>query len=93
VVPSDFDPSEFDRAWTPRADITHRVDVRDHLDRKDAALRAHASQAAADGTTRTLGVLTRLPHPVQSLLLGTEYYVAVPVGTSATTSSTAVGES
>jgi LmbE family N-acetylglucosaminyl deacetylase len=93
VVPSDFDPSEFDRAWTPRADITHRVDVRDHLDRKDAALRAHASQAAADGTTRTLGVMTRLPRPAQSLLLGTEYYVAVPVGRRATTSSTAVGES
>ena len=93
VTPADFDPTEFDRAWTPRAQITHRVDVRGHLAAKDAALRAHASQAAADGTTRTLGVLTRLPRPVQALLLGTEYYVAVPGGRSATTSSTAVGES
>lgn len=78
LTPSEFDPSEFDRAWTPRQEITHRVDVRHHLPAKDAALRAHASQAAADGTTRTLGVLTRLPRPVQALLLGTEYYVAVP---------------
>jgi len=73
-----FDPAEFDRAWTPRRSITHRVDVRSYLPAKRAALRAHASQATADGPVRTLAVLTRLPGPVQALLLGTEYYVAVP---------------
>jgi LmbE family N-acetylglucosaminyl deacetylase len=78
LTPAEFDPAEFARAWTPRSAITHRVDVRAYLQQKDAALRAHASQASADGTTRTLAVLTRLPRPVQSLLLGTEYYVAVP---------------
>jgi LmbE family N-acetylglucosaminyl deacetylase len=93
LTPDDFDPREFDRAWTPRAGITHRVDVRAHLDRKDAALRAHASQAAADGTTRTLGVLTRLPRPLQALVLGTEYYVAVPPAQRASASSTSEGES
>lgn len=77
LTPAEFDPAEFDVAWTPRDQITHRVDVRDHLAAKDASLRAHASQAAADGTVRTLGVLTRLPRPIQALLLGTEYYVAV----------------
>ena len=77
LTPAEFDPEEFDRAWTPRAEISHRVDVRAHLDAKDASLRAHASQAAADGTTRTLAVLTRLPRPVQALVLGTEYYVRV----------------
>ena len=77
LTPSEFDPTEFDRAWTPRAEISHRVDVRAHLGAKDASLRAHASQAAADGTTRTLAVLTRLPRPVQALMLGTEYYVRV----------------
>lgn len=91
ATPREFDPAEFDRAWTPRAEITHRVDVRDHLDAKDAALRAHASQAAADGTTRTLGVLTRLPRPLQVLLLGTEYYCAVPASHAANASSTSVG--
>lgn len=77
LTPAEFDPAEFDVAWTPREQITHRVDVRGHLAAKNASLRAHASQAAADGTVRTLAVLTRLPRPVQSLLLGTEYFVTV----------------
>ena len=89
LTPPEFSPAEFDAAWTPRAQITHRVDVRGHLRAKDASLRAHASQAAADGTTRTLGVLTRLPRPVQALLLGTEYYVSVSDPQAASTSSTA----
>ena len=77
LTPPGFDPAEFDRSWTPRRDITHRVDVRAHLDAKRASMTAHASQAAADDGARTLGVLTRLPRPVFGLLLGTEYYVAV----------------
>ncbi len=89
LTPSGFSPAEFDAAWTPAAQITHRVDVRAHLPAKRAALRAHASQAAADGTVRTLAVLTRLPAALQSLLLGTEYYVAVPAAQAASTSSTA----
>ena len=91
LTPAEFSPAEFDAAWTLRADITHRVDVRSFLAAKDASLRAHSSQAAADGTTRTLAVLTRLPRPLQALLLGTEYYVAVPAAHAATASSTAVG--
>lgn len=91
LTPSEFSPAEFDAAWTPRADITHRVDVRGQLAAKEASLRAHSSQAAADGTTRTLAVLTRLPRPLQALLLGTEYYVAVPISHAARASSTAVG--
>ena len=91
LTPAGFDPGEFDRAWTPRAGITHRVDVRPHLAAKESALRAHASQAAADGTVRTLAVLTRLPRPLQGILLGTEYYVAVSDSHAARTSSTAVG--
>lgn len=78
LTPPEFDPAEFATAWTPRSEITHRVNVRDTLPRKIASLRAHASQASADGTTRTLAVLTRLPLPLSRLLLGTEYYVAVP---------------
>ena len=99
LTPSEFDPTEFDAAWTPKAVITHRVDVRPYLRDKAAALRAHASQATADGTTRTLAVLTRLPRPVQALLLGTEYYVSVPFEAaaasraSASASSTNDGES
>jgi LmbE family N-acetylglucosaminyl deacetylase len=91
LTPNDFSPAEFDSAWTPGAQITHRVDVRGSLPAKRAALRAHASQATADGTVRTLAVLTRLPWPLQSLLLGTEYYVSVSDPHAARTSSAAVG--
>jgi LmbE family N-acetylglucosaminyl deacetylase len=93
LAPPAFDPTEFDQAWTPRSLITHRVDVRPVMDRKIASLRAHASQASADGTTRTLAVLTRLPRPLRSMLLGTEFYVEAAERTSATTSSTRLGES
>lgn len=78
LTPDTFDASEFDRAWTPRAHITNRVDVRSVMMQKQAALRAHASQAHADGTVRTLGILSRLPAPVLNALLGTEYYVNIP---------------
>jgi LmbE family N-acetylglucosaminyl deacetylase len=91
ITPEEFDPSEFATAWTPRAAITHRVDVRAYLTAKEAALRAHASQASADGTVRTLAVLTRLPRVLQAVVLGTEYYVAVPDAQAARTSSTTRG--
>jgi len=85
LTPRGFDPREFDRAWTTRSHISHRVDVRAHIDAKLAAIRAHASQAVADSGARTLGVLSRLPRPVATLLLGTEYYVRVAqVATSST---------
>ena len=93
LTPDSFDPTEFARAWTPRTAITHRVDVRSVMSRKVAALRAHASQADADGTVRTLGVLTRLPAPLRTALLGTEFYVAVPDSQTARTSSTRSPES
>ena len=78
LTPSGFNPEEFAEAWTPGSQITHRVNVRDYLKQKRQALQAHASQASADGSTRTLAVITRLPGPLTTLLLGTEYYVAVP---------------
>lgn len=78
LAPPGFDAEEFDRAWTPSHDITHRVNVRTVMAAKRAALRAHASQAHADGTIRTLGILSRLPTPLLSLVLGTEYYVSIP---------------
>ena len=91
LTPSGFSPAEFDTAWTPRAEITHRVNVRPHLAAKAASLRAHASQAAADGTVRTLAVLTRLPGLAQRAVLGTEYYVLVSDPQAARASSTASG--
>ena len=87
LTPAEFDPAEFENAWTPRAQITHRVNVRTFLPAKDAALRAHASQLTADGTTRTLAVLTRLPRILQAPILGTEYFVHVPWKPRTTTST------
>lgn len=93
LTPDDFDPSSFDEAWTPAAAITHRIDVRRHWPAKRDALRAHASQQAADGQIRTLAVLTRLPSPLATLLLGTEYYTLVSAPRSARVRSTSEGSS
>ncbi|MCH9815667.1 MAG: PIG-L family deacetylase [Actinomycetia bacterium] len=72
-LPDDFDRSQFEEAFTPRPQITHRVDVRDFIDFKRAAMRAHASQATG-GDVRTLGVLLQIPRPIYRVVLGTEYY-------------------
>lgn len=77
LTPSEFDPQEFAQAWTPRSRITHRVNVRPYLDAKRNSVRAHASQANADNTVRTLAVLSALPRPLFGALLGTEYFVKV----------------
>lgn len=76
-TPAEFDPREFANAWTPRRQITHRVSVRPYVAQKRASMAAHASQASADDSTRTLAVLGKLPDAVFARLLGTEYYVEV----------------
>lgn len=87
LTPSGFDPHEFDRAWTPRAHITHRVNVRAYLPAKRAAQAAHASQSSADQGVRTLRLLGALPNPVARMLLGTEFYTAVHNRQTLSTSS------
>ena len=56
---------------TAEQDLTHRVDVRAHLDAKLDALRAHASQAA--GGPRTVSALLALPAPLRARVLGHEH--------------------
>jgi LmbE family N-acetylglucosaminyl deacetylase len=73
-LPAGFDPRLVDRAYTPRAELTHRVDVRAFTGPKRAAMAAHASQATADQGTRTLQVLLRLPVPVFDLVAGHEWF-------------------
>lgn len=73
TFPPDFDRASFDRAFSARAEITHRVSVRRHIRAKRAAMRAHASQASGDGD-RTLGMLLRIPRPLYDLVLGREWY-------------------
>jgi LmbE family N-acetylglucosaminyl deacetylase len=74
-LPPEFDVTTFDRAYTPRDQITHRVDVRRYADHKRASMHAHASQATADSGDRTLAALLRLPRPVYRRVLGREWFV------------------
>jgi LmbE family N-acetylglucosaminyl deacetylase len=75
LAPADFAPDRLRQAYSTRADITHRVDVRGYLDQKRASMRAHASQAGGGSDTRTLAYLLRLPRPLFRLAVGTEWFV------------------
>jgi len=66
---------DFAAAYTARADLTHRIDVRRYAEAKRAALRAHASQASADQGTQTLQLLLKLPLLVFRRVLGSEWFV------------------
>lgn len=81
--PKEFDPTSFERAFTARADITHRVDVRRHITAKRASMRAHASQASNDGSQsgdRTLAAFLRIPRPLYDLVFGREWFRDPSVG-------------
>ena len=74
--PPEFDATSFERAYSARAAITHRVSVRRYASQKRASMRAHASQASADGgADRTLAAFLRIPRPVFDLVFGREWYV------------------
>jgi LmbE family N-acetylglucosaminyl deacetylase len=73
--PPEFDPTTFERAYSPRAEITHRVDVRRYAVRKRTSMGAHASQATADGADRTLAAFLRIPMPLFRRVFGHEWYV------------------
>jgi hypothetical protein len=74
-IPADFAPSRFAAAYTDRAALTHRIDVRRYSAAKRASMAAHVSQAGADEGTRTLAVMLRLPRPLFRLAFGREWYV------------------
>ncbi len=74
--PPEFDRSSFERAFSPRSAITHRISVMAYAARKRRAMRAHASQASADGDApRTLDLLPKIPWPLSTLVFGREWYV------------------
>ncbi len=74
--PPDFDITSFERAYSPRAEITHRISVRRYAGQKRASMRAHASQAAVDGgADRTLAAFLRIPRPLYDLVFGREWFV------------------
>lgn len=59
-------------AFTPRRDLTHRIDVTAQLAVKRAALAAHRSQQG--GGPRTVALLVRLPAPLARVVLGHEWF-------------------
>lgn len=74
--PAAFDPTTFERAYSPRADITHRINVIRYASAKRASMRAHASQSTADGgADRTLAAFLRIPRPVFDVVFGREWFV------------------
>jgi LmbE family N-acetylglucosaminyl deacetylase len=74
--PAAFDPSTFDRAFSPKSDITHRVNVIRFASAKRASMRAHASQASAEGgADRTLAAFLRIPRPLYDVVFGREWFV------------------
>jgi len=74
--PATFDPTTFERAYSPRAEITHRINVRRYASAKRASMRAHASQASADGgADRTLAAFLRIPRPLFDVVFGREWFV------------------
>lgn len=66
------DPSWF---GSPRASITHRVDVRRYAAAKQAALAQHQSQMGNGRGSRLHRVMTVLPVPLYAALAGREWYV------------------
>lgn len=70
LIPAD----RFGSAYTPRAELTHAVDVRGHLDAKRRALAAHATQAEGGRGIRTVALLLRLPKPLLAPVLGREWF-------------------
>ncbi len=82
--PAEFDPRSMERAYSARADITHRIDVRRYARAKRAAMRAHASQATGGGAAdpgdggqtgdRTLAAFLRIPRPLYDLVFGREWF-------------------
>ena len=72
---AELQPSHYATLYSPTGALTHRVDVRRHLGQKRAAMRAHASQATADGAGRTLAWFLRLPPPLFAVVFGREWFI------------------
>jgi LmbE family N-acetylglucosaminyl deacetylase len=74
--PPEFDRDAFTRAFSARAEITHRISVWRYAAAKRASMRAHASQASADdGADRTLAAFLRIPRPLYDMVFGREWFV------------------
>lgn len=66
-------PDHFAGTYTAHEDVTHRVDVRPHLEAKRGALAAHGTQAGG-APVRTVQLLLALPRPLARRVLGREWF-------------------
>lgn len=73
--PAEWRPEHFTAAYADPGRLTHRVDVRDFVSEKRAAMTAHASQATADAGVRSLARYLRLPVFAFRLVFGHEWFV------------------
>jgi len=74
-LPPGFRPAALRSAYAEPRAITHRVDVRDVLAQKRAAMAAHTSQTTGGPTARSFAVFLRLPRRLFRLLFGQEWFV------------------
>lgn len=74
-LPAQFRPGCLREAFSSRAELTHRVDVRPFLAQKRQAMRAHASQAAGGDGARALRIYLALPGPVFRRVFGAEWFI------------------
>jgi len=72
-VPTGSLPIGIEDGYTPRAGLTHRVDVSGYLDRKRAAMAAHVTQSSAPD--RTLAAFLRWPGPIYRRAFRHEWFV------------------
>lgn len=63
--------------FTPRADITHRVDISKWTSFKRASMRAHGSQRVGGSTIRTLQVFSNLPSRIFNRAFKYEWFQVV----------------
>lgn len=75
-LPPQFAPETFEAWFVPEAELTHAIDVSAYLDRKRAAMAAHASQATGpDDSARSLEVFLQIPEEYFAMGFGTEWFV------------------
>lgn len=86
------DPAGLAASFTPRAAITHRLNVRGHASVKQRAIAAHRSYTTGTGRSARLArVLLALPAPAFGLLLGLEWF-AEPGGQATARSESLFGQ-
>ena len=73
-LPARYSAETFERTYSARAEITHRIGVRRYAGRKRAALRAHVSQVSPGGDA-SLAALLRIPRPLYDVAFGREWFV------------------